>query len=180
MNEYCGISCIFIHSCKGVPVHDTNAYKRSTGTAPPIFAQNRVSGQLQALAALPLVSTEHGAGWGPKLVWTFLRREKSPVPASNWNPGPPATSLVLHYTKLSQIHIFIYATIKKYPAWGHLYSTLRHTMTGLSWAVLAMFLIVLNYRDLTAAIQPHTIITYEHQCLCCAVTLMISRTMELK
>jgi len=40
----------------------------------------------------------------------------------------------------------------------HCTSIVRHTVTGLTWACLRMFVLVVNQRDLAAAIQPDAII----------------------
>jgi len=82
-------------------------------------------------------------------------------------------NLSVHSCKL-QKHIIVYrmilkytgSLIKKYPDWMHLSSTLYHTVMGLFWACLDIFLHVLNQQDLTAALQSDTITASKQQWVC--------------
>jgi hypothetical protein len=78
-----------------------------------------MSGQLQALAALPsgkedLVTTGEEVGWAPEPVWTRWWREKLPASTGTRTPDHPARSLALYhwaisapYWDVNEVFIFI-------------------------------------------------------------------------
>lgn len=65
----------------------------------------------------------------------------------------------------------IWGLIKKYLDWVHLSTTSHHTVLGLFWTCLYVFLHILNQQDLNATIQSNPVTT----CKCHALYLWCQR-----